>query len=202
MFTELLTGVITEIGKDIKPNQEILRQMLGGDRDYLVFELQKVSFGSELEMETKCPSCEENLFIETSIDDLEVHRLENGAGPDTWFVSVELDTGYTDADGTTHKEIEVWFPRGETQEALAPIARMNPGKASTSMLYRCCKRFGTLEKATEKILRDLTKKDRDKIRRALEENAPGPDPMIEIDCTECGHRFETLMDMSRFFGGN
>jgi len=197
LITELLFSVVSSIGEK-KPTREDIRNLLGGDRDYLVLMLQKISFGDSVEMNLPCPRCESNLTLDINIDDIEVTRLENG---NPRSVEITLDGGYMDEKGTIHKDLEIEFPTGRVQEAITSLARENPAKASTAMFLRCCKRFGTLERITDTVFKSLTKRDRDKIRGELDKATPGPNPMISVTCIECGNEFEAMMDVSNFFVG-
>ena len=104
----------------------------------------------------------------------------------------ELQAGYTDENGVTHKEVEIREMIGIDEEAIAHgDVRTNIGKIVTTLLSGCVIRIGSLEKEAisagkwEKIMRDLYLGDRDYILLKIRELTYGNEMSFESRCPNC-----------------
>ena len=114
-----------------------------------------------------------------------------------------LPKGYVDKEGTLQREVVLREITGADQEAmLTPQLRQNPAKMLTALLARIIVRLGTLDKSRvdTRVAADLTKRDRDFLIMKLKEIDSGPELEIDVECPDCGRKFEASLDIGDFFG--
>jgi len=198
LITALLFSVIEEIDGEI-PSKEDIRNLTIGDRDAILLELRKISLGAEMVSKFQCPSCKAMIEIVEDLNEIKTKEVEGGTKES---MEIELTDGYKDKEGKVHKIAVVKYPTGATQEKSAAIMRQNMGRGNTAMLTECVKEIGKINSITGDIIKNLTKRDRDILLTKISKNAPGPKFTIEVTCYECGHTFETELDLSNFFVSN
>src|SRR5258708_30007889 len=54
--TQVLDACVTHI-EDVAPTPELIRRLLVGDRDYLILQLRRLTFGDEFRAVLACPDC-------------------------------------------------------------------------------------------------------------------------------------------------
>lgn len=202
LVTELIRGCLVRLG-DIAPvDAEVVSRLYSADRNYLMVEIRRVTLGDRLPAVYPCPSCGAAMRTEEDLSTLPVRRLAEGEAPGE--ITVELEDGSTDREGTVHTTVVLGLPRGEDEDFVAPMLERDPLKARDSLLLRCVRSFGTVPRAAleaygVKLLRDLTLGDRRRIQHALSSGAPGVDLLRVLACAACGTRSEHLLDVSDFF---
>ena len=198
LITALLTSCVrTAEGQPI--TAEIARQMVSADRNFLLLELRRTTFGDEMEAHYRCPRCQGVTLVLEDLATIEVRpRQDDGE------IHVELEDGYVDTEGTCHRDLVFGLPTGEDEEAAAARRDTNPSKQRDALLARCLRQVGDMEERRiramgVRLLADLSMSDRQLIRRTLDEHAPGPDLTRTIVCEHCAEEFRTTLDMSHFF---
>jgi len=73
-----------------------------------------------------------------------------------------------------------------------------------ALLTRCLLSLGDMpsnrrEAMGTKIMSDLTMGDRARIEKAFRQEMPGVDLTQEIECSYCGRKFQTTLDLTSFF---
>lgn len=202
LVTELIRSCLVRLGDLESADAELVRQLYSADRNYLLLELRRFTLGDHLLESYFCPRCGAEVTQVEDLSKVEVRSLPEGESLNG--IQIQLEDGYTDGEGKAHAEIEITMPRGSDEEFVAPMVEKDPLKAQDALLLRCIKRFGTLSKAALegygiKILRDLTLGDRRKIQAVFEEQSPGVNFRRNLNCQQCGARFEGIMDLSHFF---
>lgn len=206
LVTELLNGCVRGIGDVTQVNRQLINALTSADRNFLLLELRKLTFGTELEASYTCPSCRETTV---SIEDLDTFpvRVNDGAGiPE---IVVELEDGYEDRSRDAWYDVlRFRLPVGSDEERVSLIAKDNAAKGTNALLARCLVSVsGDGEEMPEnrrealgtKILSDLTMGDRGRIERAFRDEMPGLDLSREFDCTSCGRPMRTSLDLTSFF---
>ena len=206
MVTELLSGCVRAIGDIAPPGRPVIGALTSADRNFLLLELRKLTFGTELEASYTCPSCRETTVV---VEDLETFpvRVTDGAGlPE---IVIELEDGFEDrAKDGWYDILRFRLPVGADEERVAGAARENAAKGTNALLARCLISVtGDGEEMPEnrrealgtKILSDLTMGDRGRIERAFREEMPGVDLTREFDCGTCGRPMRTSLDLTSFF---
>jgi hypothetical protein len=180
----------------------LIEQLYSADRNYLLYELRRITFGNRLRTSYLCPVCEQDVTLTEDLDTLPIRRLADDEvlAP----IAVRLEDGFQDRRGTVHRELTLALPRGTDEAFVASLAERDLPAARDALLLRAIRQFGTLPMAElqaygVRILQDLTMGDRRLLHQALND-APGVEFQRSITCHTCGAAFETVLDVSDFFG--
>lgn len=200
LVTELLASAIREIDGVDKVGPKTTAAMTSADRNYLLLELRKVTFGSEIEARYGCPSCNERF---EAIEDLEAFECDFSADGEP-IVEVDLKDGYEDRDGELHTLARFRLPTGQDEEKVSAAMKQNPSRGINMLLARCMVSLGSIPENKLKglgarIFSDLTMSDRALIEVAMRKDVPGIDLRHHVNCPACGHDFEVNLDMTNFF---
>lgn len=201
LVTELLAGCIRSLGELPKVDRRVIAGLSSPDRNFLLLQLRKVTFGEDIESTYRCPYCGESTSMTQDLDDLPVRRV-NGAGPAD--IVVELDDGYEDRDGEVHTTMAFRLPTGVDEEKIASLVRDNASRGMSALLARCLTALGDMaaerrEALGTKLISDLTMSDRARIEREFRAEMPGVDLTTEVDCEHCARSFDASLDLTRFF---
>ncbi|GLZ78608.1 hypothetical protein Afil01_34150 [Actinorhabdospora filicis] len=206
LVTELLSGCLRGLGKLERVDRRIIGELTSADRNFLLLELRKLTFGTELEASYTCPSCKETTM---SVEDLESFPVRVSDDPVPPEITVQLEDGFEDrGKDAWYDLLRFRLPVGTDEERVAPVARENPAKGTNALLARCLVAVSgdgeempaaRREALGTKILSDLTMGDRARIERAFREEMPGLDLTREIDCQTCGRPMKTSLDLTGFF---
>jgi hypothetical protein len=201
LVTELLASCLRRLG-DIEPvMREVITRLTSPDRNYLLLELRKITFGSTMETVYECPSCGESSRSLQDLDELTVRRANGDGAPD---VIVELEDGYVDNDGEPYTTMVFRLPTGDDEERVAGALKANASDGMSTLLTRCLVGIGNMpqqrrEVLGSKVMADLTLGDRARIDRTFRREIPGVDLIREVECDSCGRRLERNLDFSSFF---
>jgi hypothetical protein len=202
LVTELLRACLARLGDRDAIDADRVAQLYTADRNYLLLELRRITLGDRLAAAYTCPRCGAEVSVVEDLGQLEVRRLPEGQALQA--ITVHLEDGYLDRQGTLHADVTLTLPRGVDEEFVSPLAVKDPLRAQDALILRCISRFGTLPKAALeaygiKILRDLTLGDRQRLHAALDGQLPGVDFLRTVRCDQCGTTFQGVLDVSRFF---
>jgi hypothetical protein len=205
LVTRLLHACVVSIGTLSPVVPALFEQLTSADRNYLLYELRRTTFGDEWQAVYACPVCETLVRRTEDLSTFAVRRLAEGEQPGD--IELELEDGYRDRAGATHKTIVARLPRGSDETFVARFADTDPFQARDAMLVRCIKQFGTLTRAAlegygAKILRELTLGDRQRLQRAVMAATPGVEFQRAVNCAACGMEFEAIADITDFFVGS
>lgn len=201
LVTQLIVRSLVRLEGIDRIESTLIDQLYCADRNYLLVELRRATFGDVLRAHYLCPACQRDVQRIESLQSLDVRRLDDDERLEP--VTVELEDGYEDRKGVVHRQVVVAPPRGTDEAFVASHAERNLLQARDALLLRCIKRFGTLPRAELeaygiKILQELTLGDRRRLHDALN-SAPGVDFLREVTCPHCGAAFDAVMDVSDFF---
>lgn len=201
LVTEVLSSCVKKIGEFEPVTPPIIASLTSADRNYLLLELRKITFGEELEASYVCPACGETTRLSQDLNDLPVRKL-NGEGPIQ--ITVELDDGYEDREGELFRHMVFRLPNGLDEERVAATTKDNPSRGMTALLTRCLVALGDMpperrEGLGTKVINDLTMADRACIEHVFREEMPGIDLSQEVECGSCGRHFATTLDLTGFF---
>jgi hypothetical protein len=199
LITALLTSCVSD--QDGKPLEaSLVRRLSSADRNFLLLELRRATFGDEMEAHYRCPRCQGGTIVLEDLGTIDVRDQEAGGGD----IQVVLEDGFTDTDGQCHRELVFALPTGEDEEATGARRDANPSRQRDALLSRCLRQVGELEERRIRalglrLLAELSMSDRQLIRRTLDAQAPGPDLTRSVICEHCDEEFRTTLDMSHFF---
>ncbi|WP_019629579.1 hypothetical protein [Actinomadura atramentaria] len=199
MLATLLECGVERLG-DQEATPKLLRKLLIGDRDQLILEIRRATYGNELEFPAaECPHCNGKVDLELTLDDIPTRHLDT---PEDRNFTVPLRRG---------RVANVRLPIGEDQEALLELSGNNASLAeqNTLLLSRTVKSFTepdgseTQAAGIPAMVRErLSMPDRAAILKALNDRRPGP-RYDELSFTHdaCGEEVELPVTVSDLFLG-
>lgn len=198
MVNTLVERCVVQIGSLTKKEcgsrwGTIIREMLGGDLDYMAFKIRELSKGNEVEFTHKCPNCGTKL---TTVVNTEEFNIKSYTGQSA--INFTLVRGYKDKKGEVHKEGIIRLPNGLDREIVTPMFKKNMSTAMTMLLTRLVA-FDDGVTVTQNGISELSLRDRDILEKIIKENTFGVDTSIEnIMCTSCGQDISGEMGQSNF----
>lgn len=173
---------------------QIIRNMPGGDIDYMVFKIRELSKGTEVEFTHKCPNCGQKLITVMNTSEFNIKQF--GGEREIPF---ELIRGYKDHKGVVHKTGMFRIPNGYDREVITPMFRKNPSSAITTLITRCIKFDDGIQVMSQGIS-EMSLRDRDILENIIKENSFGVDTTIEgLICDNCGQDISGELGQSDFF---
>ena len=172
---------------------KIVRELLGGDLDYMAFKIRELSKGKEVEFSHKCPNCGTKLTTIVNTDEFEIKPFMGA-----FTVDFTLPRGYKDPKGVVHKEGVIRLPNGFDREIVTPIFKKNVSTATTMLLTRLIS-FNDGGFITQSSVNEMSLRDRDYLEKIIKENAFGIDTALDITCSSCGADISGEVGQSNFF---
>lgn len=201
LVSQLVASCLRKLGELEPVPRQVVSQLTSPDRNYLLLELRKITFGQEMEASYRCPHCGETTLVLQDLGELPVRYAD---GPAPAEIVVELEDGYLDKGGEVYTEVAFRLPTGADEEKISGVIKENPSRGMNALLTRCLVGLGDMpgerrQALGTKILNDLTMADRLRIERAFRQEMPGVDLTQEIECDACGRSFRTSLDLTGFF---
>jgi hypothetical protein len=187
IITGLLSRCVKRIGSLEQISVSLIRDLLVGDRDYLIVKLREMTFGKKVEAVLRCAnsSCGKPMDVTLFLDDLQVERKAIS----TRFFVAEVDPYL----------IEFRLPTGADQEALASLIHRDETKAIRQLLARCIRRIGEQTHLDETEIARLPTSVQREIEEKMQQLAPQIEIELEMTCPECNTGFITPFDFTAFF---
>ena len=199
--TAVLSRCVEHIGTETPVSEQIARDLLVGDRQYLLLKLRALTFGDDVVATVNCPwpDCGRPLDLEFRLSDIPVR--------DTQVISLlhevvlSPEASGEDVSATNATRIRFRLPNGGDQEALSPLMGENEAEALSLLLRRCIHSIDDDEQRTPELINGLSPLARMEIEKAMQARAPGLELEMGTDCPECGRQFVAPFDMQEFFFG-
>jgi hypothetical protein len=181
--TALLARCLTRLGAATTVTPELARSLTVGDREALLLQLRRLTFGDDLPCTVSCPapSCGERLELPLRVGDLLLppYPPQPRRHQRTW------------TSGGTAVQVGFRLPTGADQEAAAAAAAAGDPAAGASLLLRRCVEDldppgGPPETLPEDLLARL-----DATVAALD---PQAELRLSVRCARCGLEFSTVLD--------
>ncbi|RZU35934.1 hypothetical protein EV284_3417 [Streptomyces sp. BK022] len=194
--TLLQAGTVSVAG--MKATPALLSELLLGDRDMLLLEIRRATYGDEVEWEHySCPWCGEEFHLTITLDEIPVRRLDD---PSKRVFEVELRRG---------RKAFVRLPVGSDQEALLAVAeRATDSEQNTLLLSRCIISVVEADGSEHAVsgnpdfARSLGIADRKTILEAIEKNQPGPQYNdVKFTHDSCGKEVPLFISAGDLFQG-
>jgi hypothetical protein len=199
VVTGLLSRCLKRIGSRAAVNSSLVRDLLVGDRDYLIIRLRQISFGAKVDAVMRCPNslCGTRMDVTFSLDDIQIERKTVAAR----FFTMQLSSAaaYHDRAGGEHREVEFRLPTGADQESAAPVFRLDKERGLARTLARCIRRIGDIDAIDEAFVASLPVATRNEIEIEMERRAPQVEIELDARCPECRTAFESAFDFTAFF---
>ena len=187
-------GTITKKSVGLVKWGEIIRSMLGGDIDYMVFKIRELSKGHEVEFTHKCPNCGQKLTTVMNTNEFQIKPFLGERE-----VPFTLIRGYKDHKGNVHKDGVYRLPCGRDREAVIPVFRKNPSTATTMLMTRGMM-FNDGTTVMQQNVSSMVLRDRKILEDIMKESAFGVDTHIDgLICDNCGQDLSGEVGESDFF---
>jgi hypothetical protein len=201
MITALLASCVVGIEGLNKVTPDVIRQLTSADRNFLLLELRRLTFGDSIETQYRCPHCGNNTPLVEDLSTIEIRPVETSTA---FEIPVTLQDGYQSPDNEWYYEMVFRLPNGEDEEAATSRRDPNQSRQRDALLARCLVSVGELEPRRiraigVRILAGLSMPDRRLIQKTLDAAAPGPNLVRAIVCDHCGEEFQSTLDMTHFF---
>jgi hypothetical protein len=170
VITGLLGRCIRRLGSLPAMSEEVAREMLVGDREYVVMKIRQITWGSTVNAVLRCPSEECNKPMDVTMS---LHDMAAEPRPVT---SRHFRIRLLSVPST---EIEFRLPTGADQEVLTGFEE---GRAVCTLLARCT----GLSESTMEAFPEAARRE---IEEHMEKLAPQADIELEVTCPECGRLF-------------
>jgi hypothetical protein len=202
LVTELLRACALRIGSIAPLQPAHLEQLFSADRNYLLFALRRITFGDDWEAIYSCPACDAAVRVSEDLATFVVRTLDDGQEAEP--IAIDLEDGYRDRAGVTHRHVVIRLPRGHDEAFVARLAEADVRQARDALLVRCIDQLGDIPRAAlesfgVKIVRELTLGDRRRIQAALDDGTPGVNFRRTVRCANCALEFDAVADVTDFF---
>lgn len=174
--TQLLSACLVRIG-DEAPTADLVRQLLVGDRDYLILQLRRLTFGDEFQVVVLCPACGAKMDVTLDAAEIPVERRPQAAASHTLALPLPEPAG---------RAVRFRLPAGGDQEA---VLGMDLEAAVAALLERCLLDDGGMR---------LSAGERKAVIDEMDRLAPQVEIELELTCPECSRAFLAPFDCTSF----
>ena len=186
--TTLLSCGVESIGGH-EPSEELLKDLLVGDRDYLMLHIRAATYGPDADVLAYCKDCDSTFEAEVDITTLPTKTTEPAGRLHTVDLAngrrakVRLASGYEEA------EVVAMARRGDTA-----------AEVNTALLGACVTDLeGALWLGADSA-RDLGLRDRKTLLEFLSENQPGVQlEEVSLVCENCEVESKKVVDLGDLF---
>jgi hypothetical protein len=172
---------------DSPVDRDLLDTMLAGDRELLLLEIRKLTFGSEVAIEGQiCSKCEDTKSITIDLDkDVPMKKLEN----DPVF-TVKCKIG----------DVKVKLPNGVVQKQLVTATNKTAPELDSIVLKSCVLEINGNPILDSNTVLKMSVSDRRAILNAISERNPGPQlQQIKKECPTCGQEVSLPLTLADLF---
>lgn len=185
VVTGLLARCTTRLGDRPEPGAHGIRQLLVGDRDYLLLELRRLSRGPHFNGLLDCGACGATMDLSFEADDVPIQRQERIES--SYRIELERRDG-------RRAEVVYRLPTGADQEAVAGSSMNDPGRA---LLARCVEAIDGRAIGPEG-LDALASSSLDQLDESIQRLSPNLELSMRITCPNCGLQFDADYDLLPF----
>jgi hypothetical protein len=198
VVTSLLSCCLKRVGSVSPPPLPLVRDLLVGDREYLIFKLREMTFGPRVNAVIRCANaeCGRPMDVTFSMAD---PGIEYKPVAERFFTERLSAPAGAQAIRGGAAEIEFRLPTGADQEALAPVFNTDEAQAVNQLAARCVRRIGDCTRIDADAIARLPEETRREIAALMERRAPQLALELELTCPECRADFVTAFDFTAFF---
>ena len=198
VVTELIYGVLEELGTLPRIDRNIVRRLSNADRDYIVLMNFYQSIAEEIEYTDMCAVCGSRLQVEVNINNMPVSFMTDDEPRK--ITITDLPNGFKDKEGNVFKEMTLTFPDGMLQEKIFATVDKNPNQALTQVLAMCTESIKGFQSYNFESFSELSKKDRKYISTKLNEIKVGVELAVDVECPECGAETKSAIPFMTLLG--
>lgn len=196
--TKAVTNILLDccemvVGKE--PTERLLDNMTLGDRDYVLYEIRKLSLGNVIHATISCPRCQATNQIEIDMDTIPIKRLVEGED----YALVNTVPIFVAKNEELGIEVKCKFPTAQDQKSIVPKMQTDPLGANYDLYARLLLDW-TKNGAqvpppyTQAFVDALAVPEIEWFEQAFTKAQPGPDWDARIHCHSCER--PTILDMS------
>jgi hypothetical protein len=190
-LTELLDLAVEDIDGR-KPTKDDIRNLLIGDRDYLMLAVRKVTYGPTIDFKINCSVCGNDSIATVDIDD------------DVEIIGLEDRTQRKFTVHTRHGEVTIKMLNGRDQEMYlgGVMSKKTPAELNTIILAKSVLDInGVPTHGKEEAVRALPTGDREKVVEFINEHQPGPalGKEIPVHCATCNTQYPIFLGLGNLF---
>jgi len=201
LVTRLLSRCCHKIGTISPVTEDIVRQLLVADRQYLLLKLREMTFGDQVQATIVCPwpTCGNQVDIDFSTRDIPVQEsIEKGP---IYTMQLSLKAMPQTEGAPEEHSIAFRLPNGGDQEDLASLMAENEAMAFTTLLARCIQQIDSSLNPGEDRITQLSPLARLEIEQRMEALSPKVDLTLGATCPDCQRDFSMPFDLQQFFFG-
>lgn len=187
-FLTILERGTVRIGSE-PASEELLNKLLSGDRDMLLLNIFKVTFGAEPEVPAYCYSCKEMKTVGVDIEkDVKVRTLKDPINDRVFTVK-----------GKT-REYTVQLPTGVTQKELLLSTDKTSAELNTILLENTVVKIADSPVVSKTQVQNLGIADRKLILDEITKRIPGPQfEDLKVTCPDCESEVTVPINLGTFF---
>ncbi|TKK84696.1 hypothetical protein FDA94_29215 [Herbidospora galbida] len=191
----LLEHGVVKLGR-LEATDKLLNQLTIGDRDCLVLEIRRMTYGDTIEYERwVCPECQGEFELSVSLDDIPVVTSDE---PGKNTLTVPLRKGRT---------ATVRMATGADQDAISQTKAKTGAEIDTELLMRTVMSVTDVngnEHSTvgnrQAVREQMSMADRASILKAIRKQRPGPRlDEVKVTCPDCGESKEITVTLDALF---
>lgn len=188
--TALLFRCLVQLGAIAPVTLETIRSLTVGDREALLLQLRRLTFGNRIQCVLDCPNpnCGEKLDLELEVANLLARSYSH--------FQPQYDTTFS--TNRTSYTVKFRLPTGADQEAAAQLAAQDSDGSANLILRRCIERIIPSDghgKALKKWPVGLARK----LSAVMSELDPQAEIVLNLNCTVCHCSFSVLFDTATYF---
>jgi hypothetical protein len=187
LLTILSRGTV-KIGTE-PVDENILDQLLIGDRDALLLGILKTTFGSQVEIPAYCSGCAEYKTVQIDVDsDIKTKILTDPINDRVFTVKGKKN------------EFVVKLPNGVVQKKMIENTDKTSAELSTIILENTVTRIGDSPVYAVSQVQSLSITDRREIIDAINDRAPGPQfSDVTVNCPDCESEVTVPINLGTLF---
>ena len=198
----------SENGEELtKINKEMLTEMYTHDRDMVILESRKITYGDTISISYKCSNsdCRQNNTFDFMLPEIEVKYAESFPPNVEYYVT--LDKGFpspptmSEPEGVeAFKEVVMTYLKARDDEKVLTTSRINQIKAEAFVLFCSIKDIPGFDMTRKQVsmVEKLKASDYRTLYTALLENRKGPELSAQAVCYNCGTEAELPLGMRLF----
>jgi len=187
-FLTILQRGTVRVG-DQQVTEEILNDMLSGDRDMLLLSIFKATFGSTPEVPAYCYTCKEQKQVNVDLDeDIPIRKLEDPIADRVFTV-----------EGKKH-EYTVQLPNGRTQRELMINVDKTAAELNSILLEKTVMQIDGAPVLSKFQVQNIGLVDRKTLIQEINDRIPGPQfEPLKVTCPDCESEVTVPISLGTFF---
>lgn len=188
MLTTILSRGTVRVG-DVEATEDVLDQVLAGDRDALLLGIYRATFGADAEIAAYCSGCEDYKTLSINVvEDIVVKPLADPIADRRFTVK-----------GKKHEYVCV-LPNGKTQKELVSNNDKTIAELTTILLAGTVREINGRSVLNRTQIQDIGLADRRVISDEISKRTFGPVvDKVEAECPDCGGKVVTPISIGTLF---